>query len=589
MLPQRLLSHNQLSSYLSMSLFIPKSFSTLRSGYTKATALKDLTAGITVGIISLPLAMAFAMGAGLDPERGLFTAIVAGFLISLLGGSKYQIGGPTGAFVVLIYDIVVRHGYAGLVTATIMAGLMLIAFGVLRCGVLIRFIPHSVILGFTAGLAVIIMINQVKDFFGLSLAQPSADALGRLKQYAEVFSTLQWPSFFAGVATLALLFFFKKKLKRFPAPVLALGCVTLFCTLFNCPIETIKSRFGEIPHSLPPFSAPDLSFYTIRTVFPDALAIALLGAIESLLSCLIADGLTGTRHRSNCELIAQGIGNIASALFGGIPATGALARTSANVQLGAQTPIAGMTHAVTLFILMALFAPFASLMPLPALAAILAFVAWNMLELKHILELMRTSLTDGLILFITAAITIAVDITAAVQTGVLLSVILFLKKMRESSTGRILDNTLANTLESIEQQEFPESTLVVPPAGVAIFDLEGPFFFAISDLLNELMEQVATTPHVVIIRFRAVPFIDSSGLTAIARFIQHWKKKNVTVLLVEARAEVAQALMKLQLPASTLERPYEGSLSQGIEYSKSLVAKISIAPSTDIATLGATS
>lgn len=567
-----------------MSSFVPKSYSSLRAGYSYAAAVKDLTAGITVGIISLPLAMAFAMGAGLDPERGLFTAIIAGFLISLLGGSRYQIGGPTGAFVVLIYDVVVRHGYQGLVTATLLAGIMLILFGVLRCGVLIRFIPHSVILGFTAGLAVVIMINQVKDFLGLQIANPAADAIGRLQQYWPLLSTAQLSATFIGTATIALLLFFKKNLKKFPAPVVALTCITLISTFFQFPVETIKSRFGEIPSHLPPFSLPDLSFDMLRKVFPDALAIALLGAIESLLSCLIADGLTGSRHRSNCELIAQGIGNIASVLFGGIPATGALARTSANVQLGAQTPVAGMTHAVTLFVLMALFAPFASLMPLPALAAILGFVAWNMLELKHVFELIRTSYVDGLILLITAAITITVDITAAVQTGVLLSTILFLKKIRESATGRIL---VELDEKKTEQGELLPG--VTPPSGVTIFDLEGPYFFAISDLLNELMEQVEHRPKVLIIRLRAVPFIDSSGLSAINRFTHYWRKQGVTTLFVEARPELVKSLLKLPLPAKTRELPYASSLTQGLEHATRLLATSSITESTDIALLGTSS
>jgi SulP family sulfate permease len=282
-------------------------------------------------------------------------------------------------------------------------------------------------------------------------------------------------------------------------------------------------------------------------------------------------------------LIAQGIGNIASVLFGGIPATGALARTSANVQLGAQTPVAGMTHAVTLFVLMALFAPFASLMPLPALAAILGFVAWNMLELKHVFELIRTSYIDGLILLITAAITITVDITAAVQTGVLLSTILFLKKMRESATGRIL---VELDEKKTEQGELPP---VVTPCGVTIFDLEGPYFFAISDLLNELMEQVEHRPKVLIIRLRAVPFIDSSGLSAINRFTHYWEKQGVTILFVEGRSELVKSLLKLQLPAKTGELPYASSLTQGLEHAKRLLDTSSITESTDIALLGTSS
>jgi len=499
--------------------YIPKSVTCWREGYSKSMFLNDLLAGLTVGVITIPLAMAFAIGAGVPPERGLYTAIVAGFLISLLGGSRVQIGGPTGAFVIIIYSIVERHGYEGLAIATFMAGIMMILMGIARFGFFLKFIPYSVTTGFTTGIALTIFTSQIKDFFGFCLAYQPADFLEKWIAYYNDCHTLNPWALAIGAVSLLTIFFIRNKFPKIPAPVIALILATVATALFNLPVDTIVKKYGEIPRTLPFPGLPTVSFDTIQLLFPDAIAIALLGAIESLLSAVVADGMTGHRHRSNGELVAQGFANLGSVFFGGIPATGAIARTSTNIKLGAKTPVAGIIHAITVLLIMLFFAPAAGKIPLATLAAILIYVAWNMSELDHFYAILKGPRSDAIVLIITFLLTTLIDLVVAVQVGVLLSAVLFLKRMTDSTTVNICKLVLEE--DAYPQPESQDSDIIfrkdVPPE-VSVFEIDGPFFFGVADLLNEEWRQFSIMPKVFILRMRKVPLIDATGIRALKDF-----------------------------------------------------------------------
>lgn len=537
-------------SFFNWEEFTPKIVTCLREGYTREQFFHDLFAGITVGVISLPLAMAFAIGAGVSPERGLFTAIVAGFLISLLGGSRVQIGGPTGAFMVIIFDIMQRHGYAGLAIATLMAGFILIAMGLLRCGVLLKFIPYPVTTGFTTGIALNIFSSQVKDFLGLDIAKVPADFVSRWSLYIEKFGTFNPWAICIALSTLAMIFWLRWAYPKVPAVILAIICTTLAVIGFNLPVETVQSKFGDIPRMLPTPDFPTFSFDTLLHLLPDAMTIALLGGIESLLSAHVADGMTGHRHRSNCELLAQGLANIGSVIFGGIPATGAIARTTANINLHAKTPVSGMTHAVTVLLLMILVAPWASLMPMPALAGVLTFVAWNMSERNHFAEILKGPWSDILVLLLTFSLTVLVDLTVACQAGVLLAAILFLKKMTDATTLKVCKVLAEENLHEAEEAHDADIVLRKDlPQQVAIFEINGPFFFGVSNLLNEELRLLPETPKIFILRMRKVPIIDASGMHAVREFAKKCRKRGILFIVSGLRPEVKEALSK----AGTLE------------------------------------
>jgi SulP family sulfate permease len=410
--------------------FIPKSFLYLRNGYRFATFKKDLLAGLTVGIIALPLAMAFAIASDVSPERGLYTAIVAGFLISLLGGSRVQIGGPTGAFVVIVYGIIQRTGYEGLCLSTIIAAFILILLGIFRIGSWIKYVPNPLITGFTTGIAVIIFSTQIKDFFGLQIGTPPADFLEKWMAYFKAFPTFDPLTVSLAAGTLGLIVLLRRFTPWLPWGICAIVVATAICMLLHLPVETIHSRFGEIPRSLPTASLPRFSIPidNFKEIFIDGITIAFLGAIESLLSAVIGDGLTGGRHRSNCELIAQGIANFGSIIFGGIPATGAIARTAANVKTGAQTPVAGMIHAVVLFLILYCLAPIVSQIPLAALSAVLIMVSWNMSEMNHFARLLKAPNEDRIILLTAFFLTVFVDIIMAISMGMILACFFFMKR-----------------------------------------------------------------------------------------------------------------------------------------------------------------
>jgi len=517
---------------MSYKNFIPKSFTCFKEGYTQQTFLHDLFAGVSVGIIALPLALAFAIGSGVTPEKGLYTAIVAGFLISLLGGSRVQIGGPTGAFVVIVYAVIQKHGYEGLAAATFIAGILMILMGLARCGGLLKFIPYPVTTGFTTGIAVVIASSQIKDFFGLQGEKFPTGFLDKCNYFCQFAHTWNGTTLAIAVITLVLIFIIKRFRQNWPATILAIAFSTILASLFHFSIETVESKFGAIPQTLQTPSLPFFSFELFKKVLPDAITIALLGAIESLLSALVADGMTGNRHRSNIELVSQGIANIGSILFGGIPATGAIARTTANINMGARTPVAGMIHAITLLLLMVFFAPIAGKIPLAALAGVLLFVAWNMSELPHFIEILKARNGDALVLLITFLLTVLVDLTVAVQVGVILAAILFLKHMTEKTVIEVCKEIAYENEHEIA--EINDGSILFRrdvPSDIAVFEIRGPFFYSVANLLDEALLRLEQKPRVFILRVKKTPLIDATGIKAIKNFHQKCRRQGIKFII----------------------------------------------------------
>jgi len=532
--------------------FIPKSWLYLRKGYPWAVFKKDLVAGVTVGIVALPLAMAFAIASGVSPERGLFTAIIAGFLISALGGSRIQIGGPTGAFVVIVYDIVQRTGYNGLCLSTLVAALLLLLLGIFRIGSWIKYVPHPLVVGFTTGIAVIIFSTQIKDFFGLKMGTPPADFIEKWTSYIYAFPTLDLTTFFIAGATLGLILIIRRYTPSIPWGISAIVVITLVCQVFHLPLATIESKFGDIPRSLPTPSLPSFSmpFEMWKGILTDGFTIAFLGAIESLLSAVIGDGMIGGRHRSNCELVAQGMANFGSIIFGGIPATGAIARTATNVKTGAQTPMAGMIHAVVLFGVLVFLAPFVSKIPLAALAAVLMMVAWNMSEMPHFINLLKTPYGDRLVLVTAFLLTVFVDITVAISVGMVLATFVFMKRM--SGVSRVVP---LGTMFQEEGSDFPEQkdpddiSKKQIPSGVEVFEIQGPFFFGTASLLKDLMGFAMKSTRVFILRMRHVPMVDASGMYALKEFLAECQKERIAVILsgIQSDGQAMKDLKRLGL------------------------------------------
>ncbi len=501
--------------------FIPKSFVVLRH-YTLGLLKKDFAAGVTVGIVALPLAMAFAMASGVEPERGLFTAIVAGFLISFLGGSRVQIGGPTGAFVVIVYSVVERHGYDGLALATILAGGLLILMGVFRLGTLIKFVPHPLIIGFTSGLALVVFSCQIKDLFGLQLDEAPVQFIDKWGAYFHALPTIDWLTAAVGIGTVTFIFALKRWASSIPWGIASIIIATAACAVFHLPIATVASRFGELPQSLP---MPSFHFDFSRTldVLPDAITIALLAGIESLLSAVIADSVTGGRHKPNCELVGQGIANIGSIIFGGIPATAAIARTSTNIKTGAQTPIAGMIHATVVMVLLWSCSSFVGGIPLAALSAILVVVSWQMCELPHFIKILRTSREDAAILLTAFFLTTLIDITIAVEVGMLMAAFFFMKRMAD-----------VKHIISLETR--------LPEQGVEVYKMRGPFFFGVTDRLKNLIIQMDTPPKLIVLRMKHVPILDATAMQALREVSNRCLSKGSKLVLVEVQPEPTELL-----------------------------------------------
>jgi sulfate permease, SulP family len=506
-----------------MQFFKPKLIECLRS-YDQRTFISDLAAGITVGIVALPLAIGFGIASAVTPAQGLWTAIIAGAIISALGGSKVQIGGPTGAFVPILVGIVALHGYPGLALATIMAGIVLVVMGTLKLGSLIKFIPYPVIAGFTSGIAVIIFIGQIKEFLGLGVIMPH-HTLEQVWTLARHLNETHRPALAIGLVALGILVLWPKKWRAIPASIVAVIVPTILVGVMQLNVETIGTRFGGIPSGFPALNLPAISFAHIQELMAPALTIAVLGAIESLLSAMVADGMIETRHDSNQELIGQGLANIVTPFFGGISATGAIARTATNIRSGAKTPIAGIVHSITLVIIILLAAPLAKFIPLAALSAVLFVVAYRMGEWDNFPELYRGPRADFFVLLLTFALTVTFDLTIAVGVGLAMAGALFVKRMEEITQIRLVtpESELELGSDSIREKTVPE--------GVLVFRIEGPFFFGVAEKLESALAPASRIPRVVVFRVRAVPAIDASGLHALEIALEKFHRKRTQLLL----------------------------------------------------------
>ena len=510
-------------------MFKPELINSIKT-YSFKTFLSDLTAGIIVGIVALPLAIAFSIASGLPPERGLFTAITAGFCISLFGGSKVQIGGPTGAFAVIIYAAVNEFGYSGLVTATLMAGIMLILMGIFKMGGLIKFIPYTIITGFTAGIAVTIASGQIGDFFGLTLKELPSDFIGRIQVYAGNFSAANFYSLAIAVISLAVIFLWPKITKKIPGSLIVILLASIVNIILERTLgwhtETIGSRYGSIPASLPLPSMPEISPSAITRLFPTAVSIAMLAAIESLLSASVADGMTGTKHDSNTELIAQGIANILSPIFGGIPATGAVARTATNIKNGGKTPVAGIIHSVTLLLIMLALGKFVLYIPMAAISAVLVSVAWNMAGFGSIRALMKGQKSDIFVLATTFLLTVFIDLTVAIGAGLGFAAFFFIKKMIDLSEVQTSRETLIGGIKGDRQEEALKI-----PEGVLVYEIEGPLFFGTVGKFEIALEKANVNFKVLILRMRNTLYLDAGGIRAIEQCKNACERKGITIIL----------------------------------------------------------
>lgn len=534
--------------------FTPKLISLLKAGISREQVIKDITAGIIVGIIALPLAIAFAIASGVSPEKGLLTAVIAGFIISACGGSRVQIGGPTGAFVVIVLAIINTYGFDGLVTATFMAGILLIIMGLLRMGKLLRYIPYTLIVGFTTGIALFIFSSQVKDFLGLSFQETPETFVERWVLYARHIDTINPWAVGIGLFTIIVTVVMQRIRSKIPGSLIAIIITTLFVRFAQIPVETIVTRFGFITASIPaPHLAP-LSFELIVRLFPPALTIALLGALESLLSAVVADGMIGGRHRSNIELIAQGFANMASALFGGIPATGAIARTATNVKNGARTPISGIVHAVVLLLIMLVAGPLVGLIPLSCLAGILIVAAWNMSEMHAFIGVFRTNIYEIIVLMTTFLLTVFKDLTVAVLVGFSLSTLLFIKRISDSmeimplmgyrdDREHEIDDENRSSSETILDDELVATGVPIPDH-VTLFEVSGPLFFGTAQEFTNTLTPTHDDHSFVILRMRYVPIIDATGLKRLEEFVESLHHRGIRLIISGASSELSRAILR---------------------------------------------
>lgn len=509
--------------------FTPVFFEVMKN-YSLALFKKDLFAGITVGIVAVPLALAFAIASGATPSQGIFTAVIAGFFISFLGGSRYQIGGPTGAFVIIIYSIIAQHGYDGLLIATIMAGIILIFLGIARVGSFIKFIPYPVTTGFTAGIGVVIFSSQIKDFLGLTYKETTPEFIDKWISIFSNLSTINISSAAIGIGTVIIILIIRKMSTNIPSHVVAIVISTAVCFFLGQNVETIGDRFGTINAVFPSFTVPEVTIEKIRALFPAAITIALLAGIESLLSAVVADGMTGSHHKSNTELVGQGVANILSGFFGCIPATGAIARTATNVRAGGITPLAGMIHAVFLCLFILFFSFLIEIIPMAALAGVLLVVSVDMMGIKNMANLFSSPKSDVIVLLTTFILTIVIDLTAAVQVGVVLAALLFMKRMSDvTSMSKMNFDASEETAQDIADPDATSNKDI--PEGVEVYEINGPFFFGVADMLINTLEHIGKTPKVFILRMRNVPAIDATGEHALENFYNTCKKAGTQLVL----------------------------------------------------------
>jgi len=516
--------------------WIPKSLLCLRAGYTRQDLISDLIAGVTVGLVALPLAMAFGIASGVTPQAGIYTAVVAGFLISALGGSRTQVGGPTGAFVVIVAGIIAAHGVSGLLMVTVMAGVILMIMAVTGLGIAVKYIPRPVTIGFTNGIAILIASTQIKDFLGLQTGAIPSEFLSRMSLIAHSLSSIHWPALLIAVSSLGIILLLSKGMKRVPGAIVALLLGTIAVAAFGLPVETIGSKFGGIPTGLPPISFPEFRPDLIIPLLPAAVTVAMLAAIESLLSATVADSMSGDRHNSNMELLAQGIANLAVPLVGGIPATGAIARTATNIRSGGRTPVSGMVHALTLLVILLVAAPMARFIPLATLAAILLVVAYNMSEWREVRTILTLSKTDIAVWVMTFALTVLADLTVAVEIGMLLAALLYIYRVSQTTTvAPVTEEYIEDGRPHVLQDKL------LPPY-VLVLRIHGPFLFGATEKLSEATADMDSLPPVVILRLRNMTAIDATGLHELERLTDRLRGTGRTLLLCGARSQPEQLL-----------------------------------------------
>lgn len=543
--------------------FTPKFITLIKEGISRKQLTKDVLSGIIVGIVALPLAIAFAIASGVSPEKGLITAIIAGLVISVLGGSRVQIGGPTGAFIIIVFGIVQEHGVSGLTIATFMAGFLIIGLGLLKLGNYLKFIPYPLIVGFTSGIAIVIFSTQIKDFLGLEIEQIPADFIEKWLVYFQHLDSINWMAFTIATGTVLIALNFYRITNKIPGSLVAIIIATLLVYFFELPVETIESKFGEIPNKIAMPQIPNINFKIIQQLIEPAIAIALLGAIESLLSAVVADGMIGGKHRSNMELVAQGVGNIFSGLFGGIPATGAIARTATNVKNGGRTPIAGIVHAIFLLLIMLLFAPIAKLIPLSCLAGILAVVAYHMSEWRHFKDLMKSNRMDIIVLLTTFLLTIFFDLILAIEIGLILSSFIFMKRMSEATTINNAEN-IFGAAEASGEKLFEEELPYIPK-NTMLYEINGPLFFGASQKFQEFLTDLRQEPKVLILRMRNVPFIDATAVNRLKEFHQKLKSKGTVIIISGANQQVKEELIKSKLDSLIGKNNILDNINQAIE------------------------
>jgi sulfate permease, SulP family len=546
-------------------MLVPKLVTSLKT-YNREQFVADLTAGVIVGIVALPLAIAFAIASGLTPDRGLYTAVIAGFIISALGGSRVQIGGPTGAFVVIVYGIVQEYGVDGLTVATIMAGLMLIAFGVAKLGAAIKFIPFPVVTGFTSGIAAILIVQQLRDALGLRLTSAPPEFIERLTLYAANLHTINPSAIAISVGTLLVLWLWPRLSHTVPAPFVALIAATVLAQLLDLPVETIGTRFGEIRAGLPRLTLPAVSLEQGRELVGPALAIAALGAVESLLSAVVADGMIGGRHRSNMELIAQGVANVVAPLFGGMPATGAIARTATNVKSGGRTPLAGVIHALTLLVITLFFGSLAALIPLATLAAIVLWVAYRMADWRVFKSELSAPKSDASVMLATFLLTVLVDLTVGIGVGMVLASFLFMKRMAEVTNVTMVSQEFSDARPSPDKSGAIYTRVI--PRGVEVYEINGPFFFGAAEKFKDTLSEVSRKPKVLIIRMRNVPAIDSTAMHALRDLVRRTRKDGTVVYFSDVQAQPLLALSQSELLWEIGEEHLFGDIDEALAASR---------------------
>lgn len=545
-----------------MNTLKPKLFSCMKN-YSKQQLVKDLTAGVIVAIIALPLSIALALASGVDPEQGLYTAIVAGFVISFLGGSRVQIAGPTAAFATIVAGVVAQNGFSGLVLATVIAGILLIIMGLFKLGSLIKFIPYTITTGFTTGIAITLVIGQLKDFLGLTFTHSPIETIEKVEEVIKCIGTFNYEAFIIGAVSLAVLIITPKFIKKIPPSLFAIVISAALVKIFDMNVNTIGDLY-TISSALPKITLPEFSLETVSAILPDAFTIAVLAAVESLLSCVVADGMTGSRHNSNMELVAQGAGNIASALFGGIPATGAIARTAANIKNGGRTPVAGMVHAVVLLAVLVVLMPYASLIPMPTIAAILFVVAYNMSEWREFVSIVKHApKSDTLVLLVTFVLTVVFDLVVAIIVGIILATVMFMKRMSDVTDAY-------GWKEIDESNDDQHIRLKVIPEGAMVYEITGPIFFGVSQKIADAIRR--SDKKVLVLRMRSVPAIDATGIHTFETIIKTCKKNGSTLIMSHVNEQPMNVLKKSGMYEEIGEENFCEHIDAALERAKEILA-----------------